>query len=67
MQHINAAICRQGSVENFRTSSAGCPDVSSYRDSVAEMPNQFGFVELPIKVKGGKALAQQAEGVTQLS
>jgi hypothetical protein len=67
MQHINAASCQQGSVEGLRASSAGCPGVSSYRESVAEVPNQIGFAKLPNKVKVGKALAQQADGLKKLS
>ena len=42
-------------------------EVVSYRESVAEVPNQIGFAKLPNKVKVGKALAQQADGLKKLS
>ena len=42
-------------------------EVVSYRESVAEVPNQICFAMSPNKVKVGKALAQQADGLQKLS
>ncbi len=42
-------------------------EVVSYRESVAEVPNQICFAKSPNKVKVGKALAQQVDGLKKLS
>ncbi len=42
-------------------------EVVSYRESVAEVPNQICFAKSPIKVKVGQALAQQVDGFKKLS